>query len=65
MIKKFLIPIYKLLSYPNKIFSRIQLMDEIWGMDSETIDTTINIHINRLRKKLDNYPEKVRKNFNS
>ena len=49
--------LYKLLSYPNKIFTRIQLMDEIWGMDSETIDTTINVHINRLRKKLDNYPE--------
>lgn len=49
--------LYKLLSYPNKIFTRIQLMDEIWGMDSETIDTTINVHINRLRKKLNNYPE--------
>lgn len=49
--------LYKLLSYPNKIFTRIQLMDEIWGMNSETIDTTINVHINRLRKKLDNYPE--------
>lgn len=49
--------LYKLLSYPNKIFTRLQLMDEIWGMDSETIDTTVNVHINRLRKKLDNYPE--------
>lgn len=45
--------IYKLLSYPNKIFTRIQLMDEIWGMDSETTDTTVNVHVNRLRKKLD------------
>lgn len=43
--------IYKLLSYPNKIFTRIQLMDEIWGIDTDSIDTTINVHINRLRKR--------------
>lgn len=46
--------LYKLLSYPDKIFTRIQLMDEIWGMDSESSDTTINVHINRLRKNLGN-----------
>ncbi|MGG4217849.1 helix-turn-helix domain-containing protein [Paenibacillus jamilae] len=39
-----------LLSYPDKIFTRIQLMDEIWGMESETKDVTLNVHINRLRK---------------
>lgn len=49
--------LYKLLSYPDKIFTRIQLMDEIWGMDSDTIDTTINVHINRLRKKFEEWPE--------
>lgn len=49
--------LYKLLSYPDKIFTRIQLMDEIWGMDSETVDTTVNVHINRLRKRFENYPE--------
>ena len=43
--------IYKLLSYPDKIFTRLQLMDEIWGMDNESVDTTINVHINRLRKR--------------
>lgn len=43
--------IYKLLSYPDKIFTRIQLMDEIWGMDNESIETTINVHINRLRNR--------------
>lgn len=43
--------LYKLLSYPNKIFTRLQLMDEIWGVDTESIDTTVNVHINRLRKK--------------
>ena len=49
--------LYKLLSYPNKIFTRLQLMDEIWGMDSETSDTTLNVHINRLRKRFKDYSE--------
>ena len=44
--------LYKLLSYPGKIFTRIQLMDEIWGMESQSDDNTINVHINRLRKRL-------------
>lgn len=44
--------IYKLVSYPNKIFTRAQLMDEIWGMDSETDERTVDVHINRLRDKL-------------
>lgn len=43
--------LYKLLSYPNKIFTRQQLMDEIWGMFSETDERTINTHINRLRDR--------------
>ena len=49
--------LYKLLSYPDKIFTRLQLMDEIWGMDSETTDVTVNVHINRLRKRFSEYPE--------
>lgn len=43
--------LFKLLSYPNKIFTRQQIMDEIWGMESETDDRTINTHINRLRER--------------
>ena len=43
--------LYKLLSYPNKIFTRQQLMDEIWGLFSETDERTVNTHINRLREK--------------
>ncbi|MDD6728186.1 MAG: response regulator transcription factor [Eubacteriales bacterium] len=43
--------LYKLLSYPNKIFTRQQLMDEIWGMYSETDERTVNTHINRLRDR--------------
>jgi DNA-binding response OmpR family regulator len=49
--------LYKLLSYPNKIFTRIQLMDEIWGLDSDSTDYTVNVHINRLRKRFERYPE--------
>ena len=49
--------LFKLLSYPGKIFTRQQLMDEIWGMDSETDDRTINTHINRLREKFENNPD--------
>ena len=49
--------LYKLLSYPNRVFTRIQLMDEIWGMETETTDTTVNVHINRLRKRFSEYKE--------
>lgn len=54
--KEFLL-LYKLLSYPDKIFTRLQLMDEIWGMDSNTIDTTVNVHITRLRRRFEDWPE--------
>ena len=49
--------LYKLLSYPDKIFTRLQLMDEIWGMESTTVDTTVNVHITRLRRRFENWPE--------
>ena len=49
--------LYQLLSYPDRIFTRLQLMDEIWGMDSNTVDTTVNVHVNRLRKKFETLPE--------
>ena len=54
--KEFLL-LYKLLSYPDKIFTRLQLMDEIWGMDSNTVDTTVNVHITRLRRRFEEWPE--------
>lgn len=43
--------LYKLLSYPDKIFTRQQLMDEIWGLDSDTDERTIDVHIKRLRDR--------------
>ena len=49
--------LYKLLSYPDQIFTRLQLMDEIWGMESESVDTTVNVHVNRLRSKFGEWPE--------
>lgn len=42
---------YKLLSYPNKTFSRVQLMDEFWGMDSETSLRAVDVYITKLRDK--------------
>lgn len=54
--KEFLL-LYKLLSYPGKIFTRIQLMDEIWGADSETGWETVTVHIGRLRKRFETWPE--------
>ena len=49
--------LFKLLSYVGKIFTRHQLMDEIWGMDTDTDDRTVNTHINRLRDKFKNSPD--------
>lgn len=54
--KEFLL-LFKLLSYPGKIFTRIQLMDEIWGADSETGWETVTVHIGRLRKKFEGWDE--------
>ena len=54
--KEFLL-LYKLLSYPGKIFTRIQLMDEIWGADSETGWETVTVHIGKLRKRFEGWPE--------
>lgn len=54
--KEFLL-LYKLLSYPEVCFTRMQLMDEIWGPDSETDDHTISVHIGRLRDRFGDWPE--------
>lgn len=54
--KEFLL-LYKLLSYPGKIFTRIQLMDEIWGADSDTGWETVTVHIGRLRKRFEGWEE--------
>ena len=55
-LKEFLL-LYKLLSYPGKIFTRRQLMDEIWDMDSDTDERTVDVHINRLRDRFKGNPD--------
>lgn len=54
--KEFML-LYKLLSYPGKIFTRIQLMDEIWGVESDTGWETVTVHIGRLRKRFEGWTE--------
>ncbi len=48
--KEFML-LFKLLSYPNKIFTRRQLMDEIWDMESESDERTVDVHVSRLRDR--------------
>ncbi|MDF2542486.1 MAG: response regulator with CheY-like receiver domain and winged-helix DNA-binding domain [Herbinix sp.] len=49
--------LFKLLSYPKKIFTRQALMDEIWGLDNDTDERTVDVHIKRLREKFDDLEE--------
>lgn len=43
--------LFKLLSYPNKIFTRRQLLDELWGMEKEVDERTVDVHVKRLRER--------------
>jgi len=54
--KEFML-LYKLLSYPGTIFTRIQLMDEIWGLDTESAEHTVSVHIGRLRERFYDWKE--------
>ena len=54
--KEFLL-LFKLLSYPGKIFTRQSLIEEIWGMDSNSEERTVDVHINRLREKFVMYDD--------
>lgn len=54
--KEFML-LFKLLSEPGRIFTRIQLMDEIWGAESDTGWETVTVHIARLRKRFEGWPE--------
>ena len=49
--------LFKLLSQPNRIFTRTQLMDEIWGYDSNSEQRTVDVHIRRLREKFEDSPD--------
>ena len=49
--------LYKLISTPNTIFSRQELIEEIWGLESESEYRTVDVHIKRLREKLSDLKE--------
>lgn len=51
--KEFML-LYKMASFPGKIFTRHQLMDEIWGYDNESDTHTVDVHIARLRDRFKN-----------
>lgn len=44
--------LYKLISNPNTIFTRNQLINEIWGYESESFDRTVDTHVKRIREKV-------------
>ena len=49
--------LFKLLSYPKKVFTTTQLLDDIWGYETDSDETTVRTHINRLRKRFAAYQE--------
>ena len=55
--KKEFMLLFKLMSYPKKIFTRQQLMDEIWGLDTATDERTVDVHRKRLREKISDIKE--------
>jgi DNA-binding response OmpR family regulator len=55
-LKEFML-LFKLMSYPGKIFTRQDLMEKIWGLDNETEERTVDVHIKRLREKFEETPE--------
>jgi two-component system, OmpR family, response regulator len=57
LTKKEFYLLFKLLSYPKQIFTRHQLMEEIWGIDIESDERTVDVHIKRIREKLGNFHE--------
>ena len=54
--KEFML-LYKMVSFPGRIFTRQQLMDEIWGYDSESAPHTVDVHIGRLRDRFRSNPD--------
>lgn len=49
--------LFKLVASPNRIFTRIQIMDEVWGIDSEADSHTLDVHISRLRDRFKDNPD--------
>jgi DNA-binding response OmpR family regulator len=55
-LKEFML-LFKLMSYPGKIFTRQDLMEKIWGIDNDTEERTVDVHIKRLREKFEDTPD--------
>jgi len=49
--KEFLL-LFKLVSYPDKIFTRRQLIDDIWSLESDTDERSVDVHVNRIRDRM-------------
>lgn len=49
--------LFKLLSNPGRAFTRMQLLDEVWGWDTESSESTVNVHVNRLRTRFADWNE--------
>lgn len=47
----------KLLSSPGRAFTRMQLLDEVWGWDTDSSEATVNVHINRLRSRFEEWDD--------
>ena len=54
--KEFML-LYKMAAYPGRIFTRQQLMDDIWGYDTSSDVHTVDVHIGRLRERFKNNPD--------
>ena len=57
MTKKEFDLLFKLLSYPNRVMTKIQLLEDIWGYESNSSEDTIKTHINKIRNKLKDVKE--------
>lgn len=55
--KKEFMLLYKMASFPGRIFTRQQLMDDIWGYDTESDSHTVDVHIGRLRERFRDNPD--------
>ena len=49
--------LYMMVSFPGRIFTRQQLMDDIWGYETETDTHTVDVHIGRLRERFRDNPD--------
>ena len=49
--------LFRLLSYPGKVFTRRQLLDDVWGPDAESDERTVDVHVSRLRERFGGSPD--------